>query len=79
VTVSLYGTAIWAMSVIITSAQQMYGYQYPKGRYDPGATPYRTKDGSGFTIHHSGIRPLFPGSLRVLGVPEWPKIPGSRP
>lgn len=75
VTVSLYGTAIWAMSVIITSAQQKYGYQYPKGRYDPGATPYRTKDGEWIQSTILEYDRYFPVLYRVLGVPELAEDP----
>lgn len=75
VTVSLYGTAIWAMSVIITSAQEKYGYKYPKGRYDPGPSPYRTKDGEWIQSTILEYDRYFPALCRVLGVPEMAEDP----
>jgi len=75
VTVSLYGTAIWAMSIMITAAQQKYSYKYPKGRYDPGATAYKTMDGEWVQSSILEYDRYFPSLCRVLGVPEMAEDP----
>jgi crotonobetainyl-CoA:carnitine CoA-transferase CaiB-like acyl-CoA transferase len=45
VSVSLYGTGVWAMSVMSTGTQ--YGYQWPRERYQgsPMGVPLKCKDG----------------------------------
>ena len=75
VTVSLYGTSIWCNSVLITAAQQKYGYKFPKGRYDPGPTAYKTSDGEWIQTSILEYDRYFPALCRVLGVPEMAKDP----
>ncbi len=75
VTVSLYGTAIWTMSVLILAAQEKYGYKFPKGRFDPGSTPYKTKDGEWIQTTILEYNRYFPKLCKVLGVPEMAEDP----
>lgn len=46
ISISLYGTAIWLMSLIITSTQSCYGNYFPKSRFEgnPVVIPYRCQD-----------------------------------
>lgn len=45
VTASLYGTAIWNVSVAAVPAQKCYGMKYPRERLNISPAPFRTKDG----------------------------------
>lgn len=70
VTVSLYGTAIWAMSVMITAAQDKYNYKYPKERYELAPCSFMTKDGVWIQTTILEYDRYFPSLCKVLGVPE---------
>lgn len=51
IVVSLYGTSIWANSLMIIGTQ--YGVQYPQSRYNPGnplINSYKCKDGKWITL-----------------------------
>lgn len=45
VSASLYGTALWCVSVTAVPTQEKYGKQYPQGRYEISPAPFQTKDG----------------------------------
>lgn len=70
VTVSLYGTAIWAMSVMITAAQEKYDFKYPKERYELAPCSFLTKDGVWIQTTILEYERYFPSLCKVLGVPE---------
>jgi crotonobetainyl-CoA:carnitine CoA-transferase CaiB-like acyl-CoA transferase len=52
-----------------------YGYKFPKGRYDPGPTAYKTKDGEWIQTSILEYDRYFPALCRVLGVPEMAEDP----
>lgn len=81
VTASLFGTALWAMSLMTVAAQEKYGRKYPMSRYEASPTPYCCKDGEWivFTILSSFEKQLN-GVCKAIGKPEmasdprfWPK------
>ena len=79
VTVSLYASALWCMSLMSVATQDKYGFKYPKGRYDTVPTPYRTKDGKWIIpTLLGGYEKNFPALCHALGLAEFIEDPRFR-
>ena len=77
--VSLYGTAIWANSLMVVSTQ--YGNKYPKSRYEPGnplINSYRCSDGSWITLCVLAYERYWDALCDILGLDDIKNIPEYR-
>lgn len=71
ITSSIYGAAIWGLGVMILSDEEHHQYTWPKGRYDPGTTPYRCKDDRWIAYVIPQHERYFPGVIRAFGADEF--------
>jgi crotonobetainyl-CoA:carnitine CoA-transferase CaiB-like acyl-CoA transferase len=69
ISISLYGTAIWFSSILITATQERYGNRYPKARIEgnPMAIPYRCKDGEWIIIAILDFEKHWSALYKALG------------
>lgn len=77
VSVSLYGGGIWTMAMMITAAQEKYGYKYPRERelIKPTGATYLCKDGEYIVLSAAQYERDFPNLCKALGVPEIAELP----
>lgn len=71
ITSSIYGAAIWGLGIMILSDEEHHQYTWPKGRYDPGTTPYCCKDGRWVAYVIPQHERYFPGVIKAFGALEF--------
>lgn len=78
VSVSLYNSAIWAMTSMIVMAQEKYGRKYPHARNEisPISTQYKCADGEWFSITVLEYDRFAPVVYQLLGISEEVKALG---
>jgi crotonobetainyl-CoA:carnitine CoA-transferase CaiB-like acyl-CoA transferase len=69
VSVSLYGTAIWCVSLLVAAVQKRYGNKFPKARLEgnPVAIPYRCKDNEWIMLSILQHDRYWPAFCKALG------------
>ena len=72
ISVSLFGTAVWASGIMNTIAQDQYGWKYPLRREDcnPVATVYMCADGEWIMPTLSPHERYFSAFCRAMGLPD---------
>lgn len=70
ISISLYGTAVWTMGIMNTITQEVYGYKYPKKRYEgnPLAICYLCGDGEWIMLSAIMFEKNYPSVCKILGL-----------
>ena len=79
IVVSLYGTSIWANSLMIIGTQ--YGVQYPQSRYNPGnplINSYKCKDGKWITLTILAYERYWDTFCDIFGLDDIKNEPAYR-
>lgn len=79
IVVSLYGTSIWANSLMIIGTQ--YGVQYPQSRYNPGnplINSYKCKDGKWVTLTILAYERYWDTFCDIFGLDDIKNEPAYR-
>lgn len=79
IVVSIYGTSIWANSLMIIGTQ--YGVQYPQSRYNPGnplINSYKCKDGKWITLTILAYERYWDTFCDIFGLDDIKNEPAYR-